>query len=317
MSVLIESNILGYGRAAGREPDAGEDLDLPGTGWYAVAKMAIDCTAALLLLTVAAPIILVAALLVKLTSRGPAFYSQVRLGRNGRPYRIYKLRSMYQNCEQKNGPQWATARDPRITPVGRFLRASHLDELPQLWNVLRGDMSLVGPRPERPEISVALDRVVPHYRARLLVRPGLSGLAQVQLPPDTDLASVRLKLSYDLYYVQYQSLWLDVRLMLATGLYLLRLPFTVTRWLLAVPSGETVERPYRDWLRLGEAVNAAGWRAAEQVGQSGERSERRVYDLDMTRMADDALSVLAGECGYHPAANELALRRCPLSLGAV
>ena len=316
MSVLAGNDILTFGGAAGFDAEAGQNDFLPGTGWYAAVKAAIDLTAALVLLAVAAPVILVAAALVRLTSRGPVFYSQVRLGRNGRPYRIYKLRSMYQNCEQKNGPQWATARDPRITPVGRFLRASHLDELPQLWNVLRGDMSLVGPRPERPEISASLDQVVPHYRGRLLVRPGLSGLAQVQLPPDTDLASVRLKLAYDLYYVQHRSLWLDLRIMLGTAFYLLHLPFGLTRRLLGIPSGEAVERPYRDWLRLGEVVAATGWQAAEASAHADTAAGRRVYDLDLTRMGEDALAVLAGVCGYHPAANELALRRCPLQLGA-
>jgi hypothetical protein len=223
---------------------------------------------------------------------------------------------MYHNCEKANGPQWATARDPRITPVGRFLRKSHLDELPQLWNVLKGDMSLIGPRPERPEISASLDRAVPHYRGRLLVRPGLSGLAQVQLPPDTDLASVRLKLTYDLYYVQHMSFWLDVRLILATALYFLHLPFGVARRLFGVPSGETVERPYRNWLRLGAKVQSAGWQAAVEEAQAvqPEVETAAVYDLDLSKMADDALAVLARVCGYHPAANELALRRCPLQL---
>ena len=139
----------------------------------------------------AAPFIFVAALLVKLTSRGPAFYSQVRLGLDGRPFYIRKLRTMYHNCERLSGPCWSTANDCRITPVGRFLRRSHIDELPQLWNVLCGEMSLVGPRPERPELIPTLARSIPGYRHRLEVRPGVTGLAQIQLPPDTDLDSVR------------------------------------------------------------------------------------------------------------------------------
>src|SRR5205823_10851019 len=158
-------------------------------------------------------------------SRGPVFYSQTRLGRGGRPFRIYKIRTMVHNCERQSGARWCTSGDPRITPVGRFLRATHLDELPQLWNVLRGDMSLIGPRPERPEIIAALERAIPRYHDRLLVRPGLSGLAQVQLPADTDLHSVRRKLAYDLYYVEQLGAWLDLRLALATALYLLRVPF--------------------------------------------------------------------------------------------
>jgi lipopolysaccharide/colanic/teichoic acid biosynthesis glycosyltransferase len=277
---------------------------------YSTIKATMDLVSAVVLLLLAAPVILVTVLLVKLTSRGPVFYSQLRLGKNGRPYQIYKIRTMYHNCEKINGAQWSTTGDPRITPVGRFLRKSHLDELPQLWNVLRGDMSLIGPRPERPEISASLDRVIPHYRGRLLVRPGMSGLAQVQLPPDTDLASVRLKLSYDLYYVQHMSFWMDVRLLFATLLYSLHVPFAVARWLFAVPSGDAVERPYRNWMRLGEKVTQAGWQNIAEAAKAGKsEGPPAVYDLDLSKMADDALAVLARACGYHPAANELALRQ--------
>jgi lipopolysaccharide/colanic/teichoic acid biosynthesis glycosyltransferase len=180
-------------------------------------------------------------LLVKLTSRGPVFYSQMRLGRNGQPYRIYKIRTMYHNCESLTGPRWSTPDDPRITPVGRFLRNTHLDEFPQLWNVLRGDMSLVGPRPERPEFVPVLEQAIPRYRDRLLVRPGIAGLAQTHLPADTDLDSVRRKLVYDLYYVRHASLWLDVQIMLCTGGRLLGIPFGVSARLLGVPGAQTVE----------------------------------------------------------------------------
>src|SRR5262249_6782677 len=157
-----------------------------------------------------APVILLCAVLVRLTSRGPAFYSQVRLGRGGRPYRIYKIRTMYHQCELKSGARWSQAGDPRVTPVGRFLGSTHLDELPQLWNVLKGDMALVGPRPERPEFIPALARAIPLYELRLLVRPGVTGLAQIQLPPDTDVQSVRAKVAHDLYYVRHMSLWVDL-----------------------------------------------------------------------------------------------------------
>jgi hypothetical protein len=181
-------------------------------------------------------------------------------------------------------------------------------------------MSLVGPRPERPEIAATLDRAIPHYAGRLLVRPGISGLAQVQLPPDTDLGSVRLKLAYDLYYVQHFSFWLDLRLMLATAIHVLALPFAVSRRLLAVPSGAMVERPYRDWLRLGARVQGTGWQtaaaAAQAAAQSQEADEKLTngYDLDLSSMEDGALRVLAEECGYHPAANELVLRYYPPQL---
>src|SRR5262245_34771842 len=210
-------------------------------GWYGPVKVATDTVLALLLFVAALPVMLVVGLVVKLTSAGPALYRQTRTGRDGRPYTMFKFRSMAHNCERKTGPQWATANDPRVTPVGAFLRRTHLDELPQLWNVLRGEMSLIGPRPERPEFVTQLAKAIPDYRQRLAVRPGISGLAQIQLPPDSDLDSVRLKLVYDVYYIRHVSLWLDVRIMLVTGLTLLGIPDRLTRTLLRVPGGPRVE----------------------------------------------------------------------------
>ncbi len=130
--------------------------------------------------------------------------------------------------------------------------ALHIDELPQLWNVLRGDMSLVGPRPERPEFIPQLESAIAGYRDRLLVRPGLTGLAQVQLPPDTDLASVRRKLACDLYYVHRFGFWLDVKILVATVFHVLHVPFAVAGCFLGVPSGEPVERAYQDILATAE-----------------------------------------------------------------
>jgi len=219
---------------------------LPQRTWYDPCKTGVEFLAALALSALAAPVMLVAALLVKLTSRGPVFYTQTRLGRHGVPYTIYKFRSMTHDCEKQSGPCWSTAGDPRITPVGHFLRRTHLDELPQLWNVLRGDMSLVGPRPERPEFVPRLEEVLPLYRSRLLVRPGVTGLAQVQLPPDTDLLSVRRKLAYDLYYVQTCNPWLDFRLILATGLHVIGVSYDLVGKLVSLPSDATIERAYRD-----------------------------------------------------------------------
>jgi lipopolysaccharide/colanic/teichoic acid biosynthesis glycosyltransferase len=137
---------------------------------------------------------------------------------------IYKIRTMYQDCERQSGAVWSVVGDPRITPLGRFLRASHIDELPQFVNVLRGDMSLIGPRPERQEIVAQLQRVLPDYRQRLTVRPGLTGLAQVLQGPDADLASVERKLKYDLYYLNRPSPGLDLRILLATVLHVLDIP---------------------------------------------------------------------------------------------
>jgi lipopolysaccharide/colanic/teichoic acid biosynthesis glycosyltransferase len=203
------------------------------------AKAVADAVLGFCLLVLLAPVILLAALAVKLTSRGPAFYTQKRRGRGGRVFTIVKLRTMRHDCERHTGPQWARVADPRITSVGRFLRRTHLDELPQLVNVVRGDMSLVGPRPERPEIITELERRIPRYRERMAVRPGLTGLAQVQLPPDTDLASVQRKLTYDLYYIEHISLWLDFRLLLSTACLLAGLHYSGPKNCLRIPTGLT------------------------------------------------------------------------------
>jgi lipopolysaccharide/colanic/teichoic acid biosynthesis glycosyltransferase len=212
-------------------------------GVYLKVKALGDYLIALILCVPALPLLLLAALLVKCTSRGPIFYSQMRLGRHGKPYRIYKIRTMRHNCEKESGPTWSGKGDPRVTPVGWFLRKTHLDELPQLVNVLRGDMSLVGPRPERPEIIPTLERVIPKYRERLQVRPGVTGLAQVQLPADTDFESVRRKLLYDMYYIDNLGLWLDLRLICCTALKMFGIPFRVQRWIFWVPSARQVEPP--------------------------------------------------------------------------
>lgn len=200
-------------------------------------KVAVDFVLAAVLFVLAMPVMLAAAALIKLTSRGPALYTQNRVGLNGREFRIYKLRTMRHNCEAVSGVRWASAGDPRITRVGAFLRDTHLDELPQLWNVLRGDMALVGPRPERPEFVTRLVGEIPGYAERLTVRPGVTGLAQVQLPADTCLESVRLKLAYDVHYIAHAGLWLDVRLMLCTGLKMLHVPFGVSKQILRIPAG--------------------------------------------------------------------------------
>jgi lipopolysaccharide/colanic/teichoic acid biosynthesis glycosyltransferase len=213
-------------------------------------KSAFDFVLALVLLVLTAPVMMLAIVIVHLTSPGPVIYCQTRLGLNGRRYTIYKIRSMYHDCERLTGARWSTPGDSRVTWIGKFLRATHIDELPQLFNILRGEMSLVGPRPERPEIVVGLELAIPCYRDRLQVRPGVTGLAQVQLPPDTDLEGVRRKVAYDLYYIERASLWLDLRLIVATALGILPIPPSVISTLLAIPDSATVERAYRD--RSGE-----------------------------------------------------------------
>ncbi|QEL15547.1 sugar transferase [Limnoglobus roseus] len=188
-------------------------------GWLASRTRAgLDRGTAVALLIATAPVIALTALLVRLTSRGPAFYVQTRVGRGGRLFRIYKLRTMGHNCEAHSGACWSKPGDTRITRLGRFLRATHLDELPQLWNVLRGDMSLVGPRPERPELIPYLAANVEGYVHRLAVRPGVTGLAQLWLPADTGLDSVRQKLAQDLHYVRTAGPWNDGVLILCTAL---------------------------------------------------------------------------------------------------
>ncbi len=168
---------------------------------------------ALLLLT--APILLIAGLFVFLQDGGPVLYSQIRTGLYGKPYRIWKLRTMRVDAE-RHGAQWVGMGDPRITLFGRMLRLTRLDELPQLWAVLQGQMSLIGPRPERPEFDQDLERQIPYYRLRYLVRPGLSGWAQVNYPYGASVEDAANKLSYDLYYLRNFSFWLDLLILFKT-----------------------------------------------------------------------------------------------------
>jgi lipopolysaccharide/colanic/teichoic acid biosynthesis glycosyltransferase len=226
--------------AGGRHPSP--LVVTPRRRWYVACKTVLEFAAALLLLIPSVPLIVVAGLLVKLTSRGPMFYTQQRVGRHGRIFTIYKIRTMVHDCESLTGPRWAIPGDPRVIRLGQFLRRTHLDELPQLVNVLRGDMSLIGPRPERPEFVPRLEHALPAYRNRLQVRPGVTGLAQIRLAPDTDLNSVRRKLAYDLHYVEHVSFWLDLRILICTGLKVLGDPGRFSRVFRLVPAGEVIER---------------------------------------------------------------------------
>jgi exopolysaccharide biosynthesis polyprenyl glycosylphosphotransferase len=161
------------------------------------------------------PLMVIVGLIIKLDSPGPIFYSQLRTGLYGKPFRVYKFRSMYQDAEKK-GAQWAIQRDPRITRVGYWLRVLRIDELPQIWNVLSGEMSLIGPRPERPEFDVKLKEAIPYYEMRYLVKPGITGWAQVLYPYGASLEDAYEKLAYDLYYIKNYSLWLDMVIVLKT-----------------------------------------------------------------------------------------------------
>jgi lipopolysaccharide/colanic/teichoic acid biosynthesis glycosyltransferase len=215
--------------------------------WFDRFKDLTDLCLGVVLLVASAPVLAAAALLVRVTSRGPVIYRQTRLGQGGRRYTIFKLRTMKHNCEAKSGIRWATKGDSRITPAGKFLRATHLDELPQLWNVLRGEMSLVGPRPERPEIADKLADAILEYHERTSVKPGVTGLAQVLLPADTGLDSVRRKLMVDRAYIRHRSLWLDIRILVGTWLHVFKVPATLIRGLLAFPvEVETVREGMAD-----------------------------------------------------------------------
>jgi exopolysaccharide biosynthesis polyprenyl glycosylphosphotransferase len=180
-------------------------------------KRVVDVIASVLLLVPAAPLLALAAAAIKLTSRGPVVFSQERSGLGGKPFPVLKLRTMYQDAEKLTGPVWSTDDDPRITRAGKILRKFRIDELPQLWNVLRGDMSLVGPRPERPVFVEKLSEVIPHYRERLLVRPGITGWAQVLAPYAASVGDSARKLQFDLYYTKNLSLSLDLVILLLTA----------------------------------------------------------------------------------------------------
>jgi lipopolysaccharide/colanic/teichoic acid biosynthesis glycosyltransferase len=184
-------------------------------------KSCFDYIAASMLLVLTAPLVGLCAVLVRLTSRGPAFYTQLRVGQFGRVFTIYKLRTMYHRCEHLTGPTWSVPGDPRVTPLGRVLRALHIDELPQMINVLRGQMSLIGPRPERPEIAIQLAGAIEDYDARLAVLPGITGHAQVHLPPDVTVADVRDKVQLDREYLGRLSIWFDLVTLIRTGLKVL------------------------------------------------------------------------------------------------
>ena len=203
-------------------------------------ERAVNVAIASIGLVVAAPIMALVAIAVKLTSPGPVLYTQVRVGKDtrsgrerrrhpfgerndrrqqnvtGRPFTIYKFRSMRSDAEASSGAVWAQKGDARVTPLGRFLRVSRLDELPQLWNVLKGDMNIVGPRPERPTIIVNLVRDIREYPCRHRARPGITGWAQINAAYDSTIEDVRRKVHYDLDYLEQRSLYLDLRIMART-----------------------------------------------------------------------------------------------------
>lgn len=217
---------------------------------YLPLRRVLDFTLAVVISIIALPIVMLAALAVKLTSRGPAFYTQTRVGKGGVVFTIYKIRTMLDKCESLTGPRWTIPGDPRITPIGWLLRRTHIDELPQLLNVLMGEMSLIGPRPERPEFVSELSKALPGYDDRHNVLPGITGLAQVQLAPDSDLESVRRKLEFDLLFIERLSLLLDARILIATALHMLGMSFNLLARLRIVPSPVQSRMPVENEIPL-------------------------------------------------------------------
>ena len=226
--VRVETMAGAYERITQRVPilAAGEEYlngieSRPRTRYATRLKRLLDIAVSLALLPGALVILTAAAAAIKLTSPGAVFYTQTRVGTAGRRFAFVKLRTMVEGAELETGPVWAQHRDPRITPVGRVLRRWKVDELPQLWSVLRGEMSLVGPRPERPHFVEEFVERIPYYRLRLLVPPGISGWAQVHRGADHSEDDVYEKLRYDLYYVRHLSFALDLRVMARTMVVLL------------------------------------------------------------------------------------------------
>lgn len=186
--------------------------------WRSSIKRMLDIGISLVGLIVTAPLMVLIALVIRLESKGPVIYSQIRVGKKGKTFNMYKFRSMTADAEMKTGPVWATKKDSRITKVGNFLRTAHLDELPQFFNVLSGEMSLVGPRPERPYFVNEFRKMIPHYDRRLCAKPGITGLAQIKRSYDESIADVKKKLKYDVLYVKKMCPLLDLKLVFMTAL---------------------------------------------------------------------------------------------------
>ena len=179
-------------------------------------QQAYSCLLALVALVLALPVMVLVALAVRMSSKGPVFYRQTRVGLNGKDFTLYKFRSMGVNAESGTGAVWASKNDPRVTPMGKWLRKLRLDELPQLFNVLKREMTMVGPRPERPEFVKMLSEKIPYYRQRHYVKPGITGWAQINHKYGDTIEDTETKLEYDLYYIKRQSVVFDFYIMFQT-----------------------------------------------------------------------------------------------------
>lgn len=216
-------DLTGRVMAGALEADWYADLPTRTRGLYPLVKRAVDILGASLLLVLLSPLMAVVAVVIAVDSGTPMFLRQTRVGAKGRPFSLHKFRSMEPGAEAEGRPVWAADRDARVTRVGRTLRQRRLDELPQLWDVLRGTMSLIGPRPERPEFAERLASELPLYSARALVRPGLTGWAQVRYPYARTIEENLAKLEYDLYYVRHLGPFLDLTIAVRTVFLLLGL----------------------------------------------------------------------------------------------
>jgi exopolysaccharide biosynthesis polyprenyl glycosylphosphotransferase len=222
--MTIESGISFYERVSGRvyirdmRPSYLIFSDGFRTSWLARAtKRAIDVTVALVGLLLASPLLLLAAIAIKLDSPGPVFYRQERVGQRGKPFRIAKLRSMREDAEAECGPVWTRDDDDRVTRVGKYLRMTRIDEIPQLWNVLKGEMSLVGPRPERPEFVESLSVRYPYFALRDALKPGITGWAQIHRGYVNEVEGFEEKLALDIYYMKYRSTLMDLLILWKTA----------------------------------------------------------------------------------------------------
>jgi len=183
---------------------------------YTLSKRGIDITGSVSALIIFSPILLLTALWIKLTSKGPVFYTQTRVGKDGQYFEIFKFRTMRVDAEKATGPVWASKNDVRLLPAGKFIRKAHIDEIPQFVNCLKGDMSIIGPRPERPIFVERFKEEIPDYTKRLNVKPGITGLAQVRHRYDETIDDVRKKIKYDLLYIKKMCLWTDVLILART-----------------------------------------------------------------------------------------------------
>lgn len=192
---------------------------IPLDGWGRIVKRIVDVVFALVFLILLSPLFLLISILEKITSRGPVFYKHERIGRDEQKFDLYKFRSMYENAEQEKKKYWTTKNDSRITPLGRIIRKTNLDELPQFWNILKGDMSFIGPRPEQPRYVEKFEKEIPDYFRRHKVKAGLTGWAQVNgLKGDT---SIKERVRYDIYYIENWSLWFDFKIIIKTALLII------------------------------------------------------------------------------------------------